>query len=182
MTHRWDELWPAPDAPSDFALRVLVASAEERGRQQVQHATVGVAQLGDSEYQAGSRSPSRIGVWLRAALAACVLLGIGGGVAFKEHQEEAAKRAAVLDAQRKETEERLRRLQADFEAATRREQELMASLADAKGEATRSRLQAELELGKKVTSAAGSVARRGGSGGKAAAKEVTCPPGDPLCR
>jgi uncharacterized protein HemX len=174
MTHPWDELWPVPEAPSDFALRVLVAS--ERGRGQSQPVAAEEVELAFNSSAQTQPVWSRASTWLGVVLAACVVLAIGGGVSFHEHQNEAAKRAAILEAQRKETEERLRRLQADFEAATRKEQELLASLADAKDEATRATLRAELEAQKKATA-------RPAAGGPVRVRSATrsCSPGDPLC-
>ena len=182
MTHPWDELWPVPEAPSDFPLRVLAASAEDRGRLQGQPDAVHAIALSlDSGARPLPTARGRASTWLGVALAAFVVLAIGGGVSFHEHQNEAAKRAAILEAQRKETEERLRRLQADFEAAARKEQELLASLATAKDEATRDKLQVELEAQKKATARAAGA--KAGSAGrvKPAKKVLRCSPNDPLC-
>lgn len=179
MTHPWDEIWPVPEAPSDFALRVLVASAEERGRVQSQPVAAEEVELTfNASAQTQPAIRGRASTWLGVALAACVVLAIGGGVSFHEHQNEAAKRAAVLEAQRKEAEERLRRLQADFEAAARKEQELLASLADAKDEATRATLRAELEAQKKATTRAAGARVPSAVRARSALK---CSPGDPLC-
>ena len=158
MTRPWDEIWPAPEVPSEFALNVLVASAKEP-----------------------TRKPRRL-VWLLAALIPCMLMATGL-VSLHAHQSEALKRAAILEAQRKDTEERLRRLQSDFEMANRKEQELAASLANAKDEATRSKLQAELERQKKATAAVGRTIRGSGSGRPTPlrAKNKNCSPGDPFC-
>jgi Tfp pilus assembly protein PilN len=153
MTYPWNEIWPVPEVPSDFALNVLVASAKEP-----------------------TRKPRRL-VWLLAALVPCMAIVIGL-VYLQGHEAEAAKRAAILETQRKETEERLQSLQREFELASRREQELVASLANAKDEATRSKLQTELE-GQKRSIAAAGRAIRSGSGVKGA--KNSCSPGDPLC-
>jgi len=163
MTHPWDEIWPVPEVPSDFALGVLVASAK-----------------------ASTRKPRRL-VWLLAALLPCLAMAIGL-VDLQGHQAEAAKRAAILEAQRKDTEERLRRLQSEFEMASRKEQELAASLANAKDEATRTKLQAELEGQKQSTAAVGRAIRGSGAGKGTPmfatplrAKSINCSSGDPLC-
>lgn len=165
MTRPWDEIWPVPEAPSDFALGVLVASAKEP-----------------------SKKP-RTMVWLLAALVPCAAMTIGL-VYLHSHEAEAVQRAAILEAQRKETEERLRRLQSEFEIANRKEQELVVSLANAKDEATRSKLQAELEAHKTSLAAAGNAARPTSAMGKVTPMFATplraktgknCSPGDPLC-
>jgi hypothetical protein len=88
-----------------------------------------------------------------------------------------------------ETEERLRRLQSEFELASRKEQELVASLANAKDEATRSKLQFELDAQKKATAAAGHVARPSSVLGRGTpmfatpvrALKKNCSTNDPLC-
>jgi len=160
MNHPWDEIWPVPEARGDFALRVLEASAQRRDKRR--------PWLG----------------WLLAALVPCLVLTIGAGVAFKQHQDESAKRAAILEAQRRDTEERLRRLQTEFDMANRKEQELQASLANAKDEATRSKLQAELEGQKKATQAVRGAIRGGGGRMKwddSRRRLLSCSPGDPLC-
>jgi Tfp pilus assembly protein PilN len=116
------------------------------------------------------------------AVGALLIVGVGGGIAFKQHQDESSKRAAILQAQQKETEERLRRLQNDFDTAARREQELQASLANAKDEATRAKLQSELEQQRNQKQAVGKAIRAGSSTSDAPKKKASnCSPGDPLC-
>ena len=169
MNSRWDDLWPTPEPPDDFALNVVVKSLET---------------------QSPPRRPWR---WLLAALVPSLCLVMAMTVSFRHHMEQSAKQAAILEAQRKETEERLRRLQSDFESATQRELEVQASLASAKDEATRAKLQAELEQQRSKATAAGRAVR-GGAAWKPAAnvgksvpaaapkkKSANCNPGDPLC-
>lgn len=104
--------------------------------------------------------------------------GVGTGIAIKQNQEQAAREKAAQVAAAKDAEERLRRLQAAFDMANRKELELQASLANAKDEATRAKLQAELEAQKKVTASARGAIR---GGGDKPAKKSNCSPGDPLC-
>ncbi len=161
MTAPWDEIWPVAEPQPEFALQVLVAAAKPPTRRWRQVA------------------------WLLAALLPCVALGVGA-FALREHQQEAVRRAVLLQAQRRETEERLRRLQAEFELANRRERELMASLADAKDEATRTKLQAELQAQKTSVAAAKGAVRGGGATparalGHHKPRPSSCSPGDPLC-
>ena len=85
MKHPWDEIWPVPEGRGDFALQVLQA------------------------YDQGNRKRRPWLGWLLAALIACLVLAIGAGVAFKRYQDNSAKRAAIMEAQRRDTEERLRR-------------------------------------------------------------------------
>ncbi len=122
----------------------------------------------------------RLQIGIGVVVAVLLIGGVGGIITFKQHQEEAAKRAAILEAQRKDTEERLRRLQSEFDLANRKEQELQASLANAKDEATRAKLQAELEQQRQKTQAVGR-GLRGGSSGDSAKPKKNCAPGDPLC-
>ena len=153
MKHPWDEIWPVPEGRGDFALQVLQA------------------------YDQGNRKRRPWLGWLLAALIACLVLAIGAGVAFKRYQDNSAKRAAIMEAQRRDTEERLRRLQYEFDLANRKEQELQASLEDARDVATRSKLQAELEEAKNATKAA----VRAATERRSAKKAANCTPGDPLC-
>jgi hypothetical protein len=164
MNSKWDDLWPTPEPPEDFALMVVVKSLETRSR---------------------TRKPLRL-LWAALVPSLCV------GLAFVQHQNESIKRAAVLEAQRKETEEQLRRLQIDFELAAQRERELQVSLANAKDEATRAKLQAELDQQRsKATAAVRAVpggatwspAAKAGAKGISGApkKSKNCNSGDPLC-
>lgn len=166
MKHAWDEIWPVPEASNGFALRVLQASA---------------------------RAPVKPTRWktvlLAALLSGSLITTLVVSVSFDRHQKEAAKRAAILQAENREATERLRRLQAEFEQANRREQELQASLTNAKDDATRAKLEAELEGQKKTTAAArGNLAGRvlpsgirSAIGADKPAKKSNCGPGDPLC-
>jgi colicin import membrane protein len=126
------------------------------------------------------KNKKRLQIGIGVTVGALLIVGVVGGITFKQHQDEAAKKAQILEAQRKDTEERLRRLQSDFEMANRKEQELQASLANAKDEATRAKLQSELEQQRKATQAAGARVRGGGSG-ESKPKPKNCQPGDPLC-
>ena len=107
--------------------------------------------------------------------------GVAGILTFKDYQEEHQKRTNILEAQRRDTEERMRRLQSEFEMANRKEQELQASLANAKDEATRAKLQSELDAQRNTKAAAGKALRGGGSSGENPKPKKNCAPGDPLC-
>ena len=158
MTRSWDELWPVKEPPDDFSLRVVVASVKRRDE----------------------KRPSRR--WLLAALASCLCVGLVFTLTWKGHQEETQKRATILESQRRDTEERLRRLQNEFEIANRREQELQSTLADAKDEVTRAKLQLELDATRRKTSAAGRAVKSGMPALPAkAARASSCRPGDSLC-
>jgi hypothetical protein len=162
MSPRWDELWPAPEGPDDFALRVLVKSAELQPR------------------------PKPFRRW-RLALAAiipCLCVAGAFSLSFCEFQRESARKAAILEAQRNETEERLKRLQNEVEAANRRELELQVTLASAKDEVARIKLQAELETTRvkaRASAARGSSIGRVWMPAAKAAKKSRCAPGDSLC-
>lgn len=129
----------------------------------------------------------RLQIMVGVAVGVLLIVGVGGGLAFKAHQDESTKRAAVLEAQRKEAEDRVHRLEADFDMARKKEEELTASLANAKDEATRAKIAAELAQAKEKTSQAGSAihgARPATGGASKPAKAgggKNCSPGDPLC-
>ncbi|MGC4065830.1 MAG: hypothetical protein QM784_14505 [Polyangiaceae bacterium] len=113
-----------------------------------------------------------------------LLLGSAGGIVlYQQAKAEHERKAALEVAQRKEVEEKLARMQREFEMAVRKEQELTRSLASAKDEAERARLQAELEKAQKATSAAkGAIGRpAAGGGGKPKSGGAACNPNDPLC-
>lgn len=156
------------------------AEAEHRARLQAMSAQQAHEQTLAALTQ--DKHKKRLQIIVGIAVGVLLIGGVGGGLAFKQHQEEAAKQAAVLEAQRKETEERLRRLQNEFDTARTREQDLQASLANAKDEATRAKLQAELEQQRSKTQAAGRAVGKVGSSSDAPKKKASnCSPGDPLC-
>lgn len=169
MNSRWDELWPTPEPPDDFALQVVVRSVEARSK------------------------PRNLWRWVLAAIVPSLCVVFATGLAFRQHQAESAKRAAILEAQRKETEERLRRLQDEFDVASQRERELQVSLENAKDEAVRARLLAELEQQRSKAQATGRAMRTSDAWAPAAKtgakipagapkkKSSNCGPGDPLC-
>jgi colicin import membrane protein len=136
------------------------------------------------EYQVAAltqdKTKKKLQIIVGIAVGVLLIGGVAGGLAFKAHQEEAQKKAAILEAQRKDTEERLRRLQNEFELARRKEEELQGSLANAKDEATRAKLQAELDAQRAKTQAAGKAVKGGGPS-DAPTKKKQCAPGDPLC-
>ena len=123
----------------------------------------------------------RLQITIGITVAVLLIVGVGGGIAFKQHQDDAAKKALILENQRKETEERLRRLQVEFDTANRREQELQASLANAKDEATRAKLQSELDAQRAKKEQFNGAIKGGGGGKKPDAQKKPCTPGDPLC-
>ena len=167
------------DAIRHGELEKARAEAEHRARM----ATMTAQQAHEQTLAAltQDKHKKRLQIIVGVAVAVLLIGGVGGILTFKQHQEEAAKKAAVLEAQRKDTEERLRRLQTEFDLANRKEQELQASLANAKDEATRAKLQAELEQQRQKTQAVGRAVRGGGSGDSAKPKPKNCAPGDPLC-
>jgi colicin import membrane protein len=124
----------------------------------------------------------RLQVVVGITVGVLLIVGVGGGIAIKQNLDDSAKEKALHIAQQKETEERLRRLQNDFDTAARREQELQASLANSKDEATRAKLQAELEQQRQRTQAAGKAVKSGAGSDSAPKKKASnCAPGDPLC-
>lgn len=124
----------------------------------------------------------RLQIIVGIAVGVLLIGGVGGGLAIKSSMDDAAKEKALHAQQQKDAEERLRRLQNEFDTARTREQELQASLANAKDEATRAKLQAELEQQRTKTQAAGKAMKSGGSSDSPKPKKASnCSPGDPLC-
>ncbi len=154
------------------------AEAEHRARLE----TMTAQQAHEQTLAALTQDKHKKRLQISVGIAVGVLLigGVAGGITYKQNQEEAQKRAAIHEAQLKDAEERLRRVQNEFDLAKSKEQELQGSLANAKDEATRAKLQAELEQQHQKTQAVGRSLKGGGSGDKPA-KKSNCSPGDPLC-
>ncbi len=156
MTSSWDDIWPVAEPPDGFALGVLVGSVEQRMKLRRQRR------------------------WLLAALAPCLCLSLVFAISYRQHQAESSKRATILEAQRRDTEQRLRKLQNDFESANRREQELQSRLADVKDEVSRKQLQLELDSTRKFAGSAGHAMKYRAAAQPAKAR-LNCAPGDSLC-
>ncbi|HEY5956847.1 MAG TPA: hypothetical protein VIV60_09855 [Polyangiaceae bacterium] len=107
--------------------------------------------------------------------------GVSGVMLYQQAKTESERRAAIELASRKEAEDKLQRLQREFELAARKEQELSRSLASAKDDAERIRLQAELDNAKKEKAKAGGAVRSGGPAKSGGAAKAACNPNDPLC-
>jgi hypothetical protein len=164
MTPSWESLWPVAEPPDGFAVRVLVKSVEQRLKLRRQRK------------------------WLLAALVPCLCLGLAFAVGFRQHQVRASRKAQVLEAQRRDTEARLRQLQRDCDIANQRERELEGLLADAKDQAQRSKLRAEVDLTRaeldstrKATVAGRAVRYRASAAAAKASSAGHCAPGDALC-
>jgi len=115
-------------------------------------------------------------------IAGVLLIGVVGGVAwYQDVTQKAAARAAADAAEKKIQADKLERLQREFEMASRKEQELSRSLASAKDDAERSRLQAELEKAQKEKARVGGAARSSGAAKSGGAQKAACNPNDPLC-
>lgn len=160
----------------------------ERARAEAEHqarlATMSAQQQHEANMAALTQDKHKKRLQIMVGVIGGVLLlgGVGGFMVYQQSQAEHERRAAAELAQRKEMEEKLERMKREFENATRKEQELARSLASAKDEAERVRLQAELESAKKATNAAQGAIRGGGGGAKAPkAGGPACNPNDPLC-
>ena len=160
----------------------------ERARVEAEHqarmATISAQQQHDVAMAALKQDKHKKNLQIAVGVIAGVLLlgGVGGVMLYQQTQAEHERRAAAELAQRKEMEEKIARMQREFEAAAKKEQELTRSLASAKDDAERARLQAELEKAQKATSAAKGAIRGGGGGAKPAkAGGKSCDPNDPLC-
>jgi colicin import membrane protein len=180
---RLDELRKREDAARLDAIRigeVEKARAEADHRARIETMTAQQAHEATLAALTHDKHKKRLQIIVGVVVAILLIGGVGGGILFKQHQDETAKRAAILEAQRKESEDRVRRLQSEIEMNNRKEQELQASLANAKDEATRAKLQAELEAQKKVTAnVRGAMGKSPGDAPKK--KSSNCTPGDPLC-
>jgi colicin import membrane protein len=108
--------------------------------------------------------------------------GVGGVMFFQQAKAEADRKMAIESAQRKEFEEKVTKLQRDFEMATRKEEELKRSLASAKDDAEKARLKEQYDQAQNATRAASAAARGGtGKAPSSGAAKPACNPNDPLC-
>ena len=114
--------------------------------------------------------------------------GIGGGVLFKQSQEEAEKQKAALEAERARLAEEKSRLEGMVKKAEEKEADLQAALNSAKDEAERARIQAELKKAQENAANARKCIRNMPAAAAGATKPASkpkpacnCPPGDPLC-
>jgi colicin import membrane protein len=112
---------------------------------------------------------------------------VGGGLAFKGAADQRAKERAADQARIAAAEAESKRLKDTFDEAQKREEELKSSLASAKDEATRAKLEAELSKATEQKKQAGAAMQGGGGGGRprptggGAKPACNCQPGDPLC-
>lgn len=161
----------------------------ERARVEAEHharlATMSAQQQHDQAMAALSQDKhkKRLQIMVGVAIGVLLLGGAGGIMLYQQSQAEHERRAATELAQRKEIEEKLVRMQREFEAASKKEAELTRSLASAKDDAERARLQAELEKAQKAANAAKGAIRGGGGGAKppSGGGGKKCDPNDPLC-
>ena len=126
----------------------------------------------------------RLQITIGVVSAVLVIGGITTAVLVVQHNQEQEKKAAQLEAQRQATEAKLNKLQNQFEDARKKETQLRKTLANAKDEAERAKIEAQLAKARKEREQAGRALRTtGGSGGskKSAAPAKKCPPGDPMC-
>jgi colicin import membrane protein len=128
----------------------------------------------------------RLKMFVAIAVGVLLVAVIGGGLAFKSAAEKAERERVAAEARIAAAEAESKRLKNEFETAQKREEDLRSSLASAKDDATRAKLEAELSKATEQKAKAGAAMRGGGGaaaprGGGGAAKPCNCPPGDPLC-
>lgn len=169
-------------------LEAIRVAEIERARAEAEHqarlASVTAQQQHEATMAALSQDRHKKRLQIMVGVIGGVLLigGVAGVAMFQQNKSDNERRAAIEAASRKEAEDKLQRLQREFEMASRKEQELSRSLASAKDEAERTRLQAELDKAKKDKDKAGGGIRPGGGGPKpAGAAKAACNPNDPLC-
>jgi colicin import membrane protein len=181
---RSDEIRRKEDAARLDAIRhgeIEKARAEAEHRARLETMTAQQAHEQTLAALTQDKHKKRLQIIVGVAVGVLLIGGVVGGLTFKEHQEEAQKQAIIHESQLKVAEERLRRLQNDFELANRKEQELQASLANTKDEAARAKLQAELDAQRSAKAAAGRALKGGSGGGDKPKPKKNCAPGDPLC-
>jgi len=134
----------------------------------------------------GDEHKKKLRNWLiGGGIAAVLLIGVIGGVGYSNYEDKLeADRIAKIN--QKELEDKLAKLQGELQAGQSKINGLSADLAGAKDEATRERLQKELEAAKAQAAKTQGAIRSFGSGkpaggGDAPKKACNCDPNDPLC-
>jgi len=123
------------------------------------------------------------GALLLCGLGSAATVGIGaisGALAWKNAADRVTAERAAVEAQRQASEERLSRLQREFDSAKKKEEALAERLSSARDEAERHTLEMELDKARRERQAAASTL--GGAQPKPPGEhECGCSPGDPLC-
>ena len=134
----------------------------------------------------GDQSKKRLKL-IVGIVSAVLVIGIGVTVTLMmKSAEEQRKLAAAHLAEQQRAEAEFKRLKADFEAAQQKQQDLQNALANAKDEATRQALEAQLAQAKQDTETKKAASSRGGgsrpSGDRPKkSSSSNCAPGDPMC-
>jgi colicin import membrane protein len=169
-------------------LEAIRVAEIERARVEADHhahlASVAAQQQHEAAMAALSQDRHKKRLQIMVGVIGGVLLigGVAATVLVQQNKAESERRSAVEAASRKEAEEKLERLQKEFELAAKKEAELTRQLAGAKDEVDRARIQNDLDKAKKEKANAGGGIRGGAtpkSGGGQA--KPACNPNDPLC-
>lgn len=161
----------------------------EKARAEAEHnarlASVAAQQQHEAAMAALNQDRHKKRLQIMVGVIAGILLigGVTGVVLYQQSKAENERRAAIEAQSRKEAEEKLERLQREFDLASKKEAELQRNLASAKDEAEKIRLQAELDETKKKKERAGVGVRGGGAPAQkpGGAAKPACNPNDPLC-
>lgn len=117
--------------------------------------------------------------------AAVVIVGLLGGIFWYRGSEEARARAAADTAEKARLEDEQQKLKASLAEQSKKVDSLLTQLAGANDEATRLRLQKELQEAQRATESMktgrGGGARPAAGAGAAGKPKGKCAPGDPLC-
>jgi colicin import membrane protein len=117
-------------------------------------------------------------------VSAVLVLGLVVGLSVKSSNENEAKIAAAAEQARQAQEER-KKFEAQLTEQNKKVDSLMAQLSSASDEATRLKLQKQLEEERakteRIRTSGGGAKPSGGGNTGAASKPCNCTPGDPLC-
>lgn len=120
-------------------------------------------------------------------VSAVLVIGIAvTAVLMKKSSDEQKRQQAAFAAEQQQKENELKRLRADFETAQKKQDELTGALSNAKDEATRRALEAQLAQAKADTEktrvrVGGGGPRSGGGDKPRKSSSSNCAPGDPMC-
>ena len=167
----------------------------EKAKSETEHrsrmATMAAQQAHEAQLASINQDQHKKKLQITIGVVAFVLVAavVGGGVAFKKHSDEQNAKTAILEARARAAEEEKTRLEASVKAAQEKETDLKSALNNAKDEADRGRIQAELKKAQEQTAAArhavsgAGTGSQGSSGGAAKPSKpaCNCTPGDPLC-